>query len=73
MHAYLLPKSTGASGSDDWRLELASVLGIEVLAYLRSTDGFLTTMHDVVERGLIGHRVATFTPGGTGTRSACCG
>ena len=66
------------SGQGDWRLELSSDLEIEVLAYVRTTDGFLTAMHDVVERGLTGqspqpgsawgspsheHRVAIFNPG----------
>ena len=65
------------SGQGDWRLELTSDLEIEVLAYIRTTDGFLTAMHDVVERGLTGraqpesargspsheHRVAIFNPG----------
>ena len=51
------------SGQGDWRLELTSVLEIEVLAYIRTTDGFLTAMHDVVERGPNGHRAAIFNPG----------
>ena len=34
-----------------------------MLAYVRTVDGFLTAMHDVVERGLHGHRVAIFNPG----------
>ncbi|MDE0365527.1 MAG: fibronectin type III domain-containing protein [Gammaproteobacteria bacterium] len=50
-------------GTGDWRLQLSSELGFEVLAYVRTADGFLTAMHDVVERGLHGHRVATFNPG----------
>ena len=51
-------------GTDDWRLELSSGLDIEVLSYSRTTDGFLTAMHDVVPAGETGHRVATFNPGG---------
>ena len=51
------------SGHGDWRLELTSDLEIEVLAYIRTTDGFLTAMHDVVERGPNGHRAAIFNPG----------
>ncbi len=42
-----LAGSTGA-GEGDWRLELSSNLDIEVLAYVRAEDGFLTTMHDRV-------------------------
>ena len=57
-----LAGSTG-SGEGDWRLAFASELDIEVLAYIRTTDGFLTAMHDVVPReGGIG-RVAIFNPG----------
>ena len=51
------------SGRGDWRLELSSALDIEVLAYIRTKDGFLTSMHDVVQRTESGHRVATFNPG----------
>lgn len=40
---------TGA-GEGDWRLELASGADIEVLSYIRTTDGFLTSMHDVGTR-----------------------
>ena len=49
-------------GLGDWRLSLESDLDIEVLAYVRTADGFLTAMHDVVasEDGV--HRVPTFNP-----------
>ena len=49
-------------GTGDWRLSLESDLDIEVLAYVRTADGFLTSMHDVVasEEGV--HRVPTFNP-----------
>ena len=41
---------TGAAGSTDhdWRLRLSSDLDIEVLAYIRTEGGFLTSMHDTV-------------------------
>ena len=58
-----LSGGTGAPGKGDWRLELTSDLDIEVLAYIRTGDGFLTAIHDVVEQGLIGSRVAIFNPG----------
>ena len=58
-----LSGGTGAPGQGDWRLELTSDLDIEVLAYIRTGDGFLTAIHDVVEQGLIGSRVAIFNPG----------
>ena len=57
-----LPVGTG-SAQGNRRLELASDLNIEVLAYIRTEDGFLTAMHDVVEPGTDGHRVAIFNPG----------
>ena len=53
--------STG-SGSGDWRLEVSSELDIEVLAFVRTYDGFLTTMHDVVPQTRRRYEVATFIP-----------
>ena len=50
-------------GEGDWRLELISGLELEVFAYIRSADGFLTAVHDRVARGAAGHRVAMFNPG----------
>ena len=47
----------------DWRLELSSDLDIDVLSYIRTTDGFLTAMHDLVPRSAKRHRVAVFNPG----------
>ena len=57
-----LSGGTGA-GEGDWRLELTSDLEIEVLSYIRTTDGFLTAMHDVVPSAETRHRVAVFNPG----------
>ncbi len=57
-----LTGSTGA-GNGDWRLALTSDLEIEVLAYVRTADGFVTAMHDTVPREGDTHRVATFNPG----------
>ena len=54
---------TIASGNGDWHLNLASDLDIEVLAYIRTQDGFLTAMHDLVPESDEGYRVATFNPG----------
>ena len=51
------------SGEGEWRLELASALALEVLAYTRTADGFLTAMHDVVPRSEAGHRVVRFNAG----------
>ena len=57
-----LEGSTGA-GEGRWRLELTSLLNIAVLAYLRTDDGFVTSMHDVVPHTGDGHHVAIFNPG----------
>ncbi|MCY3621739.1 MAG: DUF1588 domain-containing protein [Gammaproteobacteria bacterium] len=56
-----LSGSTG-SGVGDWRLSFESELDIEVLAYVRTDDGFLTSMHDVVASEAGVHRVPTFNP-----------
>ena len=58
-----LPTGTGP-GNGNWRLTLASSLDIEVLTYIRTSDGFLTSMHDAVPAGEDGrHRVPIFNPG----------
>ena len=57
-----LTGSTGA-GTGDWRLALSSGLDIQVLAYIRHDDGFLTSMHDVAPGTEDGSRVAIFNPG----------
>ena len=51
------------SGTGDWRLSIASGLNTEVLSYIRTDDGFLTSMHDAapVEDGA--HRIPIFNPG----------
>ena len=38
-------------GGGDWRLELETTLDIKPLAYIRTEDGFVTSMHDVVKEG----------------------
>ena len=50
-------------GQGDWRLELTSDLDIDVLSYIRTTDGFLTSMHDVAPVSENTHRVVIFNPG----------
>ena len=54
--------STGP-GQGDWRLELTTDVDIEVLAYMRTSSGFLTSMHDTVPWRDGGYQVATFNPG----------
>ena len=51
------------AGEGDRRLALRSELDIEVLAYIRTGDGFLTSMHDLVPTSGDEHLVATFNPG----------
>ncbi|MDE0367102.1 MAG: hypothetical protein OXP09_16215 [Gammaproteobacteria bacterium] len=58
-----LPAGVG-SGSGDWRLTLSSSLDMEVLAYIRTASGFLTSMHDLVRRAGRNHEVSIFNPGG---------
>ena len=63
-----LPVGIG-DGSGSWRLELATALTIEALAYIRTRDGFLTSMHDeapVSEGG--DHWVPFFNPGSNTTK-----
>ena len=57
-----LTGSTG-TGTGDWRLVMKSDLDLEVLAYIRTEDGFLTSMHDVVPVAETSHRVVILNPG----------
>ena len=50
-------------GTGAWRLELKSDLDIDVLSYIRTRDGFLTSMHDAVQAENGEHSVPTFNPG----------
>ena len=50
-------------GTGDWRLVLDTELDIEPLVYVRTTDGFLTSMHDLVPAAAMKHEVAIFNPG----------
>ena len=59
-----LDGATGPLDKGAWRLELSSTLDLQVLSYIRTSDGFLTSMHDLVARTEAGqHRVAIFNPG----------
>ena len=59
--------STGA-GHGDWRLELASPLDVHAVAYARSHDGFLTSIHDLVPQTNGVHRVNFFNPASNRTQ-----
>ena len=52
-------------GRGDWHLELATTLDIEPLAYVRTADGFVTSMHDLLVQGeSMRYHVPIFNPGG---------
>ena len=51
------------TGEGNWYLQLTSDLDIEVLAYIRTEDGFLTAMHDLAPSLDKRHRLAIFNPG----------
>ena len=52
------------TGEGDWRLALTSELDLQVLSYIRTADGFLTSMHDLAPRAEdSSHRVVFFNPG----------
>lgn len=60
-----LTGSTG-DGSGNWRLEIASELDIDARAFVRTTDGFVTSMQRLAvetEEGSMRYRVPTFNPG----------
>ena len=50
-------------GQGDWRLELTSVLDLEVQAYARTSDGALAEMYATAARDGDRFRIATFNPG----------
>ncbi len=55
----------GTGGSGDWRVELRTDLDIEARAYIRTRDGFLTSMQDVAEEsssGSMRYRIPFFNP-----------
>ena len=56
-----LPDGIGA-GTGNWRLRLDSGLNIEALAYVRTADGFVTSMHDLVVGFGRRHHVPIFNP-----------
>ena len=57
-----LPEGVG-DGEGSWRLELDSALDVVALGYIRTSDGFLTSMHDIVPVAEGTHRVPFFNPG----------
>ena len=57
-----LSAGAGPPRQGDWWLELASDLDIEVNAYVRAADGFLTSVHDPAPESAGLHRIAFFNP-----------
>lgn len=60
-----LPRGVG-NGTGNWRLELTTDLEIEALAYIRTSDGFVTNMHEVAAETAEGskrYHVPFFNPG----------
>ena len=51
------------SGTGAWRLEMSTESDIEVLGYIRTVDGFVTSIHDRVPVDGERHEVPTFNPG----------
>ena len=58
-----LPDGVGPPGAGIWRLELSSLLDIEVLSYARTSDGFVTSLHDTAPAAAGVHRVVFLNPG----------
>ena len=54
----------GSPIQGDWRLDVETALDVRVLSFVRTTDGFLTAMGDVLPRDADGRLAAqTFNPG----------
>ena len=61
-----LSGGVGSGGAGPWRLELGTELDVEALAYVRTTEGFVTSVHESVAEGEAGsmrYRVPFFNPG----------
>ena len=59
-----LPTGVG-DGTDHWRLELVTELDIEARAYIRTTEGFVTSMHQVASEDALAenrYHVPFFNP-----------
>ena len=61
-----LSGGVGSGGAGHWRLELRTDLDVEALAYARTAEGFVTSVHESVaeeEAGSMRYRVPFFNPG----------
>ena len=52
-----------AAGEGNWRLELESSLAINALAYGRTRDGFVASLHDLAPRAGDAYHAGVFNPG----------
>ncbi|MDE0036035.1 MAG: spondin domain-containing protein [Gammaproteobacteria bacterium] len=50
------------TGSGAWRLALSGDLAFDAVAYIRTADGFVTSMYRTAPRRALRHRVAIFNP-----------
>ena len=57
-------------GDGHWRLRFSSHRDIQVLAYMRTEDGFLTALHDVVGYPGREHQVPMLNPGSNADRES---
>ncbi len=57
-------------GDGHWRLRFSSNRDIQVLAYMRTEDGFLTALHDVVGYPGREHQVPMLNPGSNADRES---
>ena len=51
------------AGTGDWRLVLTADVAVDVYAYVRHTDGFVTSMHDAAPEAGTRHRIGFLNPG----------
>ena len=64
-----LPDGIG-SGLGDWRLQMSTILDVDILSYIRTPDGFLTAMRQTVPANAGRHRVSIFNPGRNRTQAS---
>ena len=57
-------------GTGHWRLTVSSDLDLQVLTYMRTSDGFLTALHDIVGNAGRRHQVPILNPGSNTKRES---
>ena len=58
------------NGTGHWRLTVSGDLDLQVLAYMRTDDGFLTALHDIVGDAGRTHQVPILNPGSNTDRES---